>query len=128
MVDAEEAGSRRRVRRLRSLAEKRRIVELTMAPGASVAEIARGYAVNANQVFKWRLAFERGELSEPSAALLPVSVSRSSEAKIMTVEQSEEPRGVAGAIHIEIPGRATIRVERGADGVLLRCILESLHK
>ena len=122
------SGIKATVRRWRSLAEKRRIVELTMEPGASMAEVARCYGVNANQVFKWRRASERGELSEPSPALLPVTVSRSSEAKIMTVEQSEELRATTGAIHIEISGRATISVEHGADAVLLRCILESLRK
>ena len=62
------------VRRWRSVAEKRRIVELTLVPGASVALVARAHGVNANQVFKWRREFERGELSEPvsaSASLLP---------------------------------------------------------
>ena len=53
------------MRRWRSVAEKRRIVELTLHPGARVALVARGHGMNANQVFKWRRAFERGELSEP---------------------------------------------------------------
>jgi transposase-like protein len=34
-----------------SLEEKRRIVGLTLAPGASVARIAQAEGVNANQVF-----------------------------------------------------------------------------
>jgi hypothetical protein len=34
----------------------------------------------------------------------------------------------AGSIHIDLPGRATISVESGADVVLLRTILESLRK
>ena len=38
-------------RQHRSIAEKRRIVEETFAPGASVALIARANGVNANQVF-----------------------------------------------------------------------------
>jgi transposase-like protein len=41
MVPAEEVVAGRRVRRWRPLAEKRRIVELTMEPGASVALVAR---------------------------------------------------------------------------------------
>jgi transposase-like protein len=31
--------------------------------------------MNANQLFKWRRAFERGELNNSCAALIPVSVS-----------------------------------------------------
>ena len=34
-----------------SIAEKRRIVEETLAPGASVARVAQAHGVNANQVF-----------------------------------------------------------------------------
>jgi transposase len=74
MVDGVEAKSGRRARRFRTVSEKRRIAELTFEPGASVALVARAHGVNANQVFKWRRALKRGELSEPAAAstsLLP---------------------------------------------------------
>ena len=74
MVHAEDVSSGRRVRRWRSVSEKRQIVQLTLEPGASVAEVARAHGLNANQVFKWRRAFERGELIEPCAALIPVTV------------------------------------------------------
>jgi transposase len=73
---AEEAGRVRPVRRWRTVSEKRRIAEQTLEPGASVALVARAHGVNANQVFKWRRALKRGELSEPAAAstaLLPVT-------------------------------------------------------
>ena len=66
MVDAAGVVSERRVRRWRSVSEKRRIVELTLEPGASVALVARANGVNANQVFKWRRALERGELVDPA--------------------------------------------------------------
>ena len=55
-------------------------MQLTMAPDASVAEVARAHGVNANQVFKWRRAFERCELMEPCAALIPVTISSGTEA------------------------------------------------
>ena len=41
-------------RRHRSKEERRRIVEESLVPGASVAVIARTHGVNANQVFHWR--------------------------------------------------------------------------
>jgi transposase len=89
MVEAEGAG--RRIRRSWAVAEKRRIVELTLAAGASVARVARAHGGNANQVFVWRRAFERGELLESAAlatALLPVTVSVPDEA---AVEESGRP-------------------------------------
>ena len=83
MVQAEEVE--RRVRRFRSIAEKRRIVELTLQPDASVSVVARAQGVNANQVFAWRRAFRSGELSEPigrGTALLPVTVTAPVETEI----------------------------------------------
>ena len=128
MVQSEIAVAERRVRRFRSVAEKRRIVDLTLEPGASVALVARANGVNASQVFKWRRALERGELAEPAAAstaLLPVRLSASA---IELREAGAKEQTPAGAIHIEFPGRVTISVECGADPVLLHSILESLRK
>jgi hypothetical protein len=50
-------------------------VRLILEPGASVAEVARAHGVNANQMFEWRRAFERGELTQPCSALLLASAS-----------------------------------------------------
>jgi transposase len=92
----------RRIRRWRTASEKLAIVQLTLSPGASVAEVARAQGMNANQLFKWRRAFERGELSESSVALIPVKVSNSAEER--RAPEVVVPPG--GAIHIELPGRA----------------------
>lgn len=52
-----DAGAgRRRSRRSWSRDEKRRIVEETFHPGASVADVARRHGLNANLVFNWRKA------------------------------------------------------------------------
>jgi transposase len=120
-------GEGRRVRRWRSISEKCQIVQLTMEPGASVSEVARAHGVNANQVFKWRRAWERGELTDGYAALLPVTVSSSaeSEKKTPALPTHEQLPG-GGSIHIELSGHALISVERGADPDLVRCILESV--
>ena len=67
-----------RKRQRRSIAEKRRIVELAMLPGASVAGVARQHGVNANMVHYWRNLYRQGRLGEKrtdSIRLLPVSVS-----------------------------------------------------
>lgn len=119
MDQPEEAGVERRVRRHRSVAEKRRIVELTLVGGASVTLVARAHSVNANQVFKWRREYERGELAEPASpsSLLPVVLSG-----------TERPQMASASIHVEFPGRALITVESGADPILLCSILESLRK
>jgi transposase len=125
MADGLEVGSGRRVRRWRTVSEKLEIVQLTLKPGASVAEVARAHGVNANQVFKWRREFERGELSEPCAALIPVTVASTGDEHR---ETEEVPASAGGVINIELPGRALISVESGADPSLVRSILESLRK
>lgn len=124
MRDAVEVRVDTRGRKRRSVAEKLSIVQLTMEPGASVAEIARTHGVNANQVFKWRRLFAKGQLSEArSTALLPVTITTDLEKPDRAAEASR-----TGAIHIELPGRAVLTVESGADPRLLRCVLESLRQ
>jgi transposase len=125
--------ARARVRR--SVADKRRIVELTFAPGASVARVAQAEGVNSHQVFQWRRSYRRGGLEFPdsgSPCLLPVVVQQERPDRLdeqsNVVEQVEDVKQADGAIHIEIPGRALISVEHNADLALLRVILESLRK
>ena len=130
-VDAWRMGRKRW-----SVAEKRRIVELTLVPGASVARVAQSEGVNANQVFLWRRSYRNGELQPAnSMALLPVVIEAdgSGSADILSnpdvgeaAPEQPVPEPTSGAIHIEFPGRAAISVERGADRALLRTILESL--
>ena len=126
MMQAGDVRVDRRGRKRRPVAEKLAIVQLTMEPGASVAEIARAHGVNANQVLKWRRLFEKGQLSEAGArstALLPVTISTAAE-----LDELDKVQASGGAIHIELPGIALISAENGADPALLRCVLESLRK
>jgi transposase len=121
----------------RTVAEKRRIVELTFHPGTSVARVALAEGVNSHQVFDWKRAYLKGKLEQKgqkTAALLPVVLSPA-EASAVTVDaavtekRSAEPIAAmpGGAIHIELSGRAKIRVESGVDAALLRTVLESLR-
>jgi transposase len=122
----------------RTVAEKRRIVELTFQPGASVAKVALAEGVNSHQVFDWRRAYLKGRL-EPkgrkSAALLPVVLSPADASAAIAVDAAVEEKSSikhiapmsGGAIHIEMSGRVKIRVESGADAALLRAVLESLR-
>jgi transposase len=122
----------------RSVAEKRRIVELTLRQGASVAKVALAEGVNSHQVFDWRRAYLKGKLEpkgQRSAALLPVVVS-SAEASAVTIDaavaesSSIKPMAavLGGSIHIELPGHAMITVESGVDAALLRTVLECLQR
>jgi transposase len=116
------------VRVRRSVAEKRRIVELTFQPGQSVARVALAEGVNSHQVFQWRRAYRAGELGEQASSLLPVIVSGVGSAGVDHRQQtvSQESSVSSGAIHIEFPGRVVITVEHGADRAALQAILTTL--
>ena len=116
-------------RQRRSIAEKRRIVEETLHPGASVAKVARTHGVNANQVFGWRRLYLAGRLGEqkPGIKLLPVRVSESKSAPVVVehgVTDGFPPQ--SGTIHIELR-QAQVRIEGNADPALVRVLLECLR-
>jgi transposase len=123
-------------RQRRSIAEKRRIVEETLAEGASVARIARAHGVNANQVFGWRRLYLSGRLGEQRATmkLLPVRVSESlppvtthASGDAATSIEVANPKSNPGRIHIELR-QAKVRIEGDADPGLVRVLLECLTR
>jgi transposase len=125
----DRAGSVAAQRQRRSIAEKRRIVEETLALGASVARVARVHGVNANQVFGWRRLYLAGRLGEqkPGIKLLPVRVSESTSAPVVVehrVTDISQPQ--PGTIHIELQ-QAQVRIEGNADPALVRVLLECLR-
>ena len=121
-------------RRRRSVAERRRVVEQTLAPGASVARVARAHGVNANQVFHWRRLYQRGLLGgkvQPAAGLLPVKVSESAETTAMVArgwgDTTAIPAKAANSIQIEL-AKGRVRIEGSADVEMLRVVLECLAR
>lgn len=111
-------------RRYRGLEEKRRIVEETLAEGASVALIARAHGVNANLVFNWRRLYQAGRLGSGRAKLLPVRVT--AEDSTTTSLASSLPSS-RGTIHIQLH-HAQVRIEGSADLGMLRVLLECLQR
>jgi transposase len=114
-------------RQRRSAEGKRRIVEATLVPGASIARVAREHGVNANQVFQWRYEYRKqtsGARTEAKAELLPVTLA--AESNKPSKAEVVPPVPPSGSIHIELPGRAVISVESGVDTSLVRAVLESL--
>ena len=117
----------RQVRKRRSAAEKRLIVEQSLEPGASVARVARAHGLNANVVFHWRRLYSEGKLTvEPAQAmkLLPVSIA---EREVVERPPEEVVTSSCGSIHIELPGEVRISVEGHADPAAIRAVLEGLR-
>ncbi len=115
-----EVASQVKKRQKRSVEEKRRIVEETLAAGTSVARVARRHAVNANQVFYWRKKYREGRLgkNQPSK-LLPVTLSDSRCGK------SASWSSAVGSLEIKL-SKGTLRVAGNVDVVVLRTAIECL--
>ena len=80
------AGKKGQKKRFWADEEKRSICAQALAPGVSVAQVARRYAMNANLIFKWlkdfRFSPAAGETPggpEGGSVFLPVEVSSSTE-------------------------------------------------
>ena len=118
------------------MAEKRRIVEETLEPEASVARVARAHGVNANQVFHWRRQYRQGLLDEGQAEavnLLPVHVTGATVRK--TNRQVRRPAAQptrnssrsapSGTMQLELP-KGQLRITGRVDAEALRAVLEQL--
>lgn len=111
----------------RSAEEKRRIVEATFAPGASIARVAREHGVNSNQVFQWRYEYRKGTLggrSKPAAKLLPVVMA---EPEAPSCVAAVAPQPSSSTIRVEFPGGVSVHIGRDTDLHLLRAVVEILR-
>ncbi len=153
--DEKAAGGPRRrgKRRSWSRAEKSRIVDEAFRPGASAADVARGYGLNANQVFNWRRALTAPAKTKRRAAALtaPAEASAESQAAFVSVGMVVPTRddalalassplvsvaGVmplgatpgerAGLIEIDLICGTRLRVDAFVDGRALRRVLSAM--
>jgi transposase len=115
----------RRTRRLWTDEEKRSICLQTVAPGVSVAQVARRYAVNANLIFKW--------LRDPRYAPDAASVPPSSEGlRFLPVEIVSEAKAASATvpadnhIDIELSGGHRMRVSGSYDPDALARLIRGL--
>ena len=128
--ETSETPPGRQRRRRYDVAFKRAIVEQTLAPGASVARIAREHDINANQLFKWRRQFLReksavsgsGEPTPSATTLLPVTVIGEAAAAPSAPSPSQP-----GQIEIQLAG-GTIRIRGTVDKTMLQVVLSSLRR
>ena len=132
MASDTPAVPRERTRRRRyDKAFKRALVEQTLAPGASVARIAREHGINANQVFKWRrqlLLAEQDTIAPPSlaealAARVPVAVV----AEPARPDEAPAPTACTSMLEIRLAG-GEVRIHGAVDPAILRVVLSSLRR
>jgi transposase len=115
----------RRTKRLWTDKEKRSICFQTMAPGVSVAQVARRYAVNANLIFKWlrdpRFA------PDPASALPPPEDARFLPVEIVAQARSAPTAPAAeNNIEIELAGGHRMRISGSYDPEALARLIRGL--
>jgi transposase len=113
-----------RPRRRWTIEEKRRIAEETFLPGASVAQIAQRYALNANQLFTWRRLYRQGQLGNTATKLLPVTTTEERRVEVAKVVEST-PVSPSGAIEIKLT-QGSLYLSGRVDLMVLRTALECL--
>jgi transposase len=118
-------GVARRTKRLWTDEEKRSICFQTTAPGVSVAQVARRYAVNANLIFKW--------LRDPRYAPDPASVAPLQRRRAFCRWRSSRRRGLPVAapaadnhIEIELAGGHRMRISGSYDPEALARLIRGL--
>lgn len=115
----------RRMKRLWADEEKRSICFQTAAPGVSVAQVARRYAVNANLIFKW--------LRDPRYAPDPAALaSAAMEPRFLPVEIVAEAKATVAMpaatnhIEIELAGGHRMRISGSYDPEALARLIRGL--
>lgn len=88
-----------RRRRAWSEDEKKRIVEETLQPGASVSTVARRHDINANLLFTWRRRIGGGIAASDAVTLVPA---------VITTAGSSSPRQPRGQGHDAIDDRSAV--------------------
>jgi transposase len=115
----------RRTKRLWTDEEKRSICIQTTAPGVSVAQVARRYAVNANLIFKWlrdpRCTHDSSGIPSPAVEprFLPVEIVADAKAA-MAVPAAESH------IEINLSGGHRMRICGGYDPEALARLIRGL--
>jgi len=130
-IEERAAGVTRR--RHRTVEEKRRIVQESLKPGASVAVVARRFDVNANQIFTWRRQLRGGKLTGKGVAssesqLLPVAMHQVGAQAMEHSAPVAAQTPCTGRIEIDFSGDRRLCIEGRADPETLSAVIRELSQ
>jgi transposase len=111
-----------RARRRWSEADKRRLVEETLAPGETVHGVARRHGVNTSQLFTWRKQLRIG--LEPVTA--PSVAGFAAVAIAPTTVSPVDDTVPSGLIEIELAGGDRVRISGAVDPGVVAAALRAL--
>jgi transposase len=124
-----EVVSRAERRRRWSDADKQRMLQETLAPGATVTAVAKRHGVGTGQIYTWR----RQALAGAVGGFVPVMIGESSGTPDGSPPESAlpEPRSIpsqrGSLVEIKLPSGIRLRVDSNVDGAALRRIVVALE-
>jgi transposase len=124
-----EVVTRSERRRRWSDADKQRILQETLAPGATVAGVAKRHEVGTGQIYTWR----RQALAGAVGGFVPIRIEEDPSGKPDHMAAAPAlpapgslPSPPRGTIEIELPTGTRLRVGGDVDGGALRRVLAAL--
>jgi transposase len=127
------ADGRQRVRRGYGEGFKRRLVAMTLAPGASVARIALEHGVNANLLFTWRRQLSASgtslasRVTPPLSKMLPVTIEPREVEVNPKAARAARRNASKGCIEVEV-GARRVRLHGAVDLPTLAAVLRMLGR
>ena len=128
LVSTDTLGRRIVPRRLRSVAEKLRIVQELTESGCSGAEVARRHGVNANLIFTWRRLQEQGLLATHTRRARKARAVKLLAVQVDADRPVSPPPASAAYIEVELPGGIRVRSFGAVDRGMLEQVLSSLRR
>ena len=113
-------------RRRWSTAEKLRIVEESLAPAASVVEVARRHDVHPNLLTVWRRQARTGTFGPASAPRQDDEVHFAAVSVAPEQQALKASSGTCGAIEIEFASGARLRITGAVDAATLTAAVAAL--
>jgi transposase len=99
---------------------KRRLVEASFEPGASVARLAREHDLNANVLFNWRHQYRQGKLgpiADPAVVPIRVLPEPMANGAVVPLEPAQ--------LELILP-KGRLRIQGRPDPATLRLVIEAL--
>lgn len=120
--------ARRRKHRLWTVAEKRSICSQTRAPGVSVAQVARRYALNANLIFKWLKdpRFAPAQTAPVESLFLPIEVQDRGASDVPAAAPARSRPDNLGRVEIVLGTGHRLSIEGSFDGAAIAELLKAL--
>jgi transposase len=117
-------------RRAFSEEAKRRIVEETQQPGATVSGVARRYKITTSLLFRWRQALGL-EPPDAQARFLPVRIAEEGDGAPASQRPPAPPsiiiERVPVGIEVELVGGRRVRFDHGVDPQMMKQVVLALE-